>query len=89
MRVHDLMNEKEDMIAIHQSDSSIKEHLIARVNELDKITMERSTELLFSKRQIQELQEAKSSFDCRMESVSNELNQYRTKTQSEIGNLKD
>lgn len=28
LRVHELLNEKEDMTAIHSSDSNIKEHLI-------------------------------------------------------------
>jgi len=49
------MNEKEDMIAIHQSDSGVKEHLILRINEQEKLNMEKSTELLFAKRKIQEL----------------------------------
>jgi hypothetical protein len=50
LRVHELLNEKEDMAAIHASDSTIKEHLILKMNELDKLNMERSTELLFEKR---------------------------------------
>jgi hypothetical protein len=49
-RVHDLVNEKEDLSAMHQSDSGVKEHLLERVNELEKITMERGTELVFTKR---------------------------------------
>ncbi len=28
LRVHELLNEKEDMAAIHASDSTVKEHLI-------------------------------------------------------------
>ena len=34
-RLNDLINEKEDMSAIHQSDASVKEHLIERVNLLE------------------------------------------------------
>ena len=49
-RLNDMINEKEDMNAIHQSDSSVKEHLIERVNDLEKINLERSTELLFTRR---------------------------------------
>jgi len=33
LKVNDLLNEKEDMIAIHQSDSEVKEHLILRIND--------------------------------------------------------
>ncbi len=51
-RLNDLINEKEDMNAIHQSDASVKEHLIERVNDLEKINLERSTELLFSRRSL-------------------------------------
>jgi len=50
LRIEDLLNEKEDMAAIHSSDSTVKEHLIQKMNELDKINMERSTELLFEKK---------------------------------------
>ena len=32
-RHNELMNEKEDMQAMHMSDQSVKEHLIARINE--------------------------------------------------------
>ena len=67
LRVNELLNEKEDMAAIHQSDSSVKEHLIQRINELDKLCMEKSTELLFQKRRVQELAEEKADFDEIME----------------------
>ena len=33
LKVNELMNEKEDMIAMHSSDISVKEHLIQRINE--------------------------------------------------------
>ena len=59
LRVHELLNEKEDMAAIHASDSNVKEHLIQKMNELEKISMERSTELLFEKRRAQELEDEK------------------------------
>lgn len=49
-RVHDLVNEKEDLSAMHQSDSGVKEHLLERVNDLEKINMERSTELIYIRR---------------------------------------
>lgn len=73
LRVHELLNEKEDMAAIHSSDSNIKEHLIQKMNELDKLNMERSTELLFEKRRVQELSEEKRDFDKRFEDAQSEL----------------
>lgn len=33
VNVSELMNCKEDMLAMHQSDMSVKEHLIERINE--------------------------------------------------------
>jgi|LauGreDrversion4_2_1035121.scaffolds.fasta_scaffold1276636_1 hypothetical protein len=62
-RVNDLLNDKEDMLAMHQSDSSVKEHLISRVNEQDKIIMERATEILFLKKRVQELLSDKMEVD--------------------------
>ena len=41
---------------MHESDASIKEHLISRMNELDKSVMEKSTELLFQRKKICELE---------------------------------
>ena len=63
LRVHELLNEKEDMAAIHQSDHNVKEHLIQKMNELEKLYMERSTELLFEKRRNKELSDEKNEFD--------------------------
>lgn len=40
VRVHELLNEKEDMVAMHQSDSSVKEHLIGRINTQEKTILE-------------------------------------------------
>lgn len=57
------MNEKEDMQAMHQSDSSVKEHLIDRINEQDKIIMEKGAELLFAKKKIQEMLNDKVEVD--------------------------
>ena len=45
--MEELLNEREDYTAMHESDLSIKEHLITRMNELDKNVMEKTTELLF------------------------------------------
>ena len=47
------MGEKEDLSAMRDSDLSVKEHLIQRVNDLEKVNMERSTELMFARRTIQ------------------------------------
>ena len=47
LRIEELLNEREDYTAMHESDSSIKEHLISRMNELDKQIMEKTTEGLF------------------------------------------
>lgn len=45
MSITDLLNEKEDFAAVHESDRTIKEHLIERVNQLDKLYLEKSTEM--------------------------------------------
>ena len=47
LRIEELLNEKEDFAAMHESDLGVKEHLISRMNELDKQVMEKTTELLF------------------------------------------
>lgn len=77
LRVHELLNEKEDMVAMHGSDSKVKEHLIQKMNELEKQFMERSTELLFQKRRVQELTDDKNDFDNRFERAQNEISEFK------------
>jgi hypothetical protein len=36
LRVSELLNEKEDLAAVHYSDRNIKEHLIVKMNDLEK-----------------------------------------------------
>ena len=48
---------------MHQSDSSVKEHLIDRINEQDKVIMEKGAELLFAKKKIQEMLNDKIEVD--------------------------
>ncbi len=55
LRVNSLANEKEDMIAMHESDSGVKEHLIQRVNEQEKINMESAMEIRIMKKRMQEM----------------------------------
>ena len=71
------MNEKEDLAAMHQNNAKVKTHLIQRVNELDKSHIEKSTELLFTKRQLQSLESEKSHYDTRWEAQKKEVEVYR------------
>eukprot|EP00347_Sterkiella_histriomuscorum_P018982 403343421 len=87
LRIEDLLNQKEDMAAIHSSDSAVKEHLIQKINELDKLFMERSTELLFEKRKVQELAEEKKEFDQKFETSQVEINSFKTKVSKEVKTL--
>ena len=57
------MNDKEDLSAIHQSDADVKEHLIGRVNDLEKVNMETSTELMFARRSMQSIVDDKESYE--------------------------
>ena len=47
IKIEELLNEREDYTARHQSDLSVKEHLIGRMNELDKSVMQKTAELLY------------------------------------------
>ena len=88
-RVNDLMNDKEDMVAMHQSDSSVKEHLIQRVNEQEKINMERATETLFLKKRVQELLNDKLEVDEVREQCQKEASEMKHKLQKDIKALTD
>jgi len=88
-KLSDLANEKEDMTAIHQSDSSVKEHLIARVNDLEKLSMERSTELVFARRSVAQLTDEKLQLDESASRAIKDLTDYKTKSKREMRVLKD
>ena len=88
-RVNDLMNDKEDMVAMHQSDSSVKEHLIQRVNEQEKINMERATEALFLKKRVQELLNDKLEVDQVREQCHKDASEMKNKLQKDIKALMD
>ena len=61
------------MIAIHQSDLQVKEHLIAKMNDLDKSNVERVSEMLHEKKRVQELIQDKQAYDEKMERVQREV----------------
>ncbi|CDW79000.1 UNKNOWN [Stylonychia lemnae] len=89
LRIEDLLNQKEDMAAIHSSDSTVKEHLIQKMNELDKLNMERTTELLFEKKKAQELESEKKEFDEKFEKSQKELNDFKQKVSREVKVLRE
>lgn len=88
-RLNDMVNDKEDMNALHQSDANVKEHLIERVNDLEKINMERSTELLFIRRTLSQLTEEKTQLDLRAALVQKELSEKKSKSKRETKLLKE
>jgi hypothetical protein len=59
LRIEELLNEKEDYSAMHQSDSTIKEYLQKRLSESEQLIVEKTTELLFIKKRAGELEEFK------------------------------
>ena len=84
-----MINEKEDMNALHQSDANVKEHLIERVNDLEKINLERSTELLFTRRTLSQLTDEKTQVDARATLAQRELTEYKAKNKRETRMLKE
>ena len=73
---------------MHESDLSIKEHLISRMNELDKQVMEKATELLFQKRKIGDLEKFKREFDSTLSQEQSSRKELELKTSAEISIFK-
>ncbi|TNV83639.1 hypothetical protein FGO68_gene2577 [Halteria grandinella] len=88
-RVHDLVNEKEDLSAMHQSDSGVKEHLLERVNDLEKINMERSTELIYIRRTLQELQDERGFWSSQSEEAAYQVKEVKLKCKKDVQLLKE
>ena len=84
LRIEELLNEKEDYSEMHQSDSTIKEHLITKMNELDKQVMEKTTELLFQKKKASELEAFKKEFDVELNAEKNARKELEVKKAAEI-----
>lgn len=89
LRVHELLNEKEDMVAIHQSDLQVKEHLIAKMNELDKQNVERVSDMLYEKRRVQELLQDKQQYDEKMARIQKEVHEFKTRNSKEVKQLRE
>ena len=71
-------------MARHQSDLGVKEHLITRMNDLDKQVMEKSTELLFQKRRVGELTMFKQEFDQVFNAEKNQRKELELRSNAEI-----
>ena len=84
LRIEELLNEREDFSEMHQSDSTIKEHLITKMNELDKQVMEKTTELLFQKKKASELEAWKQEYDVQLNAEINARKELDVKSQAEI-----
>ena len=72
------------MSAMHESDHSVKEHLIERVNDLEKVNMERSTELLFARRTMQQMIDEKSSLENKAIHAVKELHEFKSKQKRKL-----
>ena len=84
LRIEELLNEKEDYSEMHQSDHTIKEHLITKMNELDKQLMAKTTELLFQTRKASELESFKKEFDAELSAEKNARKELQVKTSAEM-----
>jgi len=84
LRIEELLNEKEDYSAMHQSDSAIKELLAKRLSEQDQIIIEKTTELLFVKKKVGELEDFKHEFDAALNTEVNARRELKLKTDVEI-----
>ena len=60
-RLETLTNEKEDFSAEQEMAAKVKEHLVARMQMLDKANLEKSMQLLLLKQQVTELGEEKKT----------------------------
>ena len=87
LKIEELLNEREDYTVMHESDLSVKEHLISRMNELDKQVMEKTTELLFQKKKIGELEKFKREFDSTLSQEQAARKDLEVKTTTEISSF--
>ena len=83
LRMHELLNEKEDLSAIHQSDCSVKEHLIQRLTDLEHQDLARSTELLFLKKRLQEVAGENEEYAKMRERYEGEREEEKTRMDRE------
>ena len=61
------------MEAIHSSDLGVKEHLIERVNDLEKVCMEKGTELIFTRRSMESIANERQALESRASQAEFEL----------------
>ena len=69
---------------MHQSDASVKEHLITSMNDLDKQVMEKTAELLFQKQKIADLEKFKKEFQNNLNVEVSQRKELEVKSNAEI-----
>ena len=63
--------------------------MIERVNDLERLNLERNTELVFTRRSMSALAEEKAQLDLRADLATKELAEYKTKSKREVKLLKE
>lgn len=84
LRIEELLNEKEDFSAMHQSDSAIKEYLTKRLSESEQLIVEKTTELLFIKKRAGELEDFQREFDSKLNAEVVAAKELKLKTDAEV-----
>mmetsp|Transcript_32660 Transcript_32660/g.24120 ORF Transcript_32660/g.24120 Transcript_32660/m.24120 type:complete len:119 (-) Transcript_32660:2-358(-) len=84
MRVGELLNEKEDLAAIHQSDKGIKEHLIAQLSDLERTSVEKGMQLLLKEKQTKELAEERDQYLADLTKAQKEVKEYKAQLHKEV-----
>ena len=69
---------------MHQSDSTIKEYLTKRLSEQEQSIIEKTTELLFIKKKVGDLEQFKNEFDSTLNAEVAARRELKVKTDAEL-----
>ena len=88
MRTRELLNQKEDLEAMHNSSAEVKEHLLNQLNDMKKEFTLKNTELLMKSQRLQELEQFEEVEMQRRETEKSELKQFKKDVQRELKALR-
>jgi hypothetical protein len=84
LRVEELLNEKEDLIAMQLSDTSIKEHLMKKFKDLEHNYVRMQTDYLFKSKRCAELELIARDVEGQIRMAEDSLLEYQTISNTKV-----
>jgi len=84
LKLEELLNEKEDMVAVQQSDLSIKEHLMKRFHDLESNYVRMQADLLIKSKKCAEMEHIERDVEGQIRMAEDALRECQTVSKAKV-----